>query len=207
MLDGRFVLALVAGLVLGGGVATLAHSAAAGDPGGFDAAHGELTIDGAAAFPDFALYSPGQSFEGLPLTGMARRIEARVAPDTHRANFASFRYGNCAPSKDGGCPAPLEIQIWPACERNPSSYSLTPFGDPLPHERVTVRGVPAAFFEDGHRLEIYTGSVSVVMFGGGKAHLLRAAEALQAASTRGGPGPGQPLPEPAAGALEGRLKC
>ena len=202
-----FILALVAGLVLGGGVATLAYSAAAGDPPGFDAAHSDPTIGGAAAFPDFPLYSPGQSLEGLPLTGMARRLEARVAPDTHRANFASFRYGDCTPGNDGGCPAPLEIQIWPACERNLSSYSLTPFGDPLPHERVTVRGVPAAFFEDGHRLELYTGSVSVVMFGEGKAQLLRAAEALQAVNTPDGPGPGEPLPAPAAGALEGRLEC
>jgi hypothetical protein len=207
MLNRRLILGLLAGLVLGGGVATLAYSAAAGgDRPEFDAAHSDLTIEGAAAFPDFPLYAVGESFEGLPLTGVTRRLEARVAPDPARANFVGFRYGDCTPSSDAGCPAPLEIQVWPACERNLSSYSLTPAGDPLPHERLTVRGVPAASFEGGQRLEIYTGSVSVVLFGAGEAQLLRAAEALRAVNASG-PGVGDRLPEPAAGALEGRLAC
>jgi hypothetical protein len=61
MLTRRLILVLVAGLLLGGGVATLAYSAAGGgDSPEFDAAHSDLSIDGAAAFPDFALYSAGQ---------------------------------------------------------------------------------------------------------------------------------------------------
>ncbi|MGH3043052.1 MAG: hypothetical protein ACRDNG_15190 [Gaiellaceae bacterium] len=51
-----------------------------------------------------------------------------------------------------------------------------------------MRGVPAALFEGGHRLELYTGSLSVVLFGDGKAQLLRAAEALQAVNTSDGLG-------------------
>jgi hypothetical protein len=208
MLTRRLILVLVAGLLLGGGVATLAYSAAGGgDSPEFDAAHSDLSIDGAAAFPDFALYSAGQSFEGLPLTGMTRRLEARVAPDPARANFVGFRYGDCTPTSDAGCPAPLEIQVWPACERNLSTYTLTPLGDPLPHEDASVRGVPAAFFEDGQRLEVYTGSVSVVLFGQGKAQLLRAADALHAVNPQGGVRTGERLPAPAAGALEGKLSC
>jgi hypothetical protein len=207
MLTRRLILVL-AGLLLGGGVATLAYSAAGGgDSPEFDAAHSDLSIDGAAAFPDFALYSAGQSFEGLPLTGMTRRLEARVAPDPARANFVGFRYGDCTPTSDAGCPAPLEIQVWPACERNLSTYSLTPLGDPLPHEDATVRGVPAAFFEDGQRLEVYTGSVSVVLFGRGKAQLLRAADALRAVNAQSGARTGERLPAPAAGALAGKVSC
>jgi hypothetical protein len=208
MLNRRLILGLVAGLVLGGGVATIAYSAAGGDLPGFDAAHSDLTIGGAAAFPDFPLYSAGQSFEGLPLSGMTRRLEARQAPDPVRANFVSFRYGDCTPGPgEFGCPAPLEIQVWPACERNLSSYSLTPMGDPLPHERVTVRGAPAAFFEGGQRLEIYTGSVSVVLFGQSKAQLLRAAASLRGANASGRVMADGRLPAAAAGALEGRLAC
>jgi hypothetical protein len=208
MLNRRLIVALVAGLLLGGGVATLAYSAAGGeDSPEFDAVHSDLSIDGAAAFPDFALYSAGQSFEGLPLTGMTRRLEARVAPDPARANFVGFRYGDCTPTSDAGCPAPLEIQVWPACERNLSTYSLTPLGDPLPHEDATVRGVPAAFFEDGQRLEVYTGSVSVVLFGRGKAQLLRAADALRAVNAQSGARTGERLPASAAGALAGKVSC
>lgn len=207
MLNRRLTLVLLAGLILGGGGATLAYSAAEADDGAASgAAQSDLTIGGAAAVPDFPLYAVGESFEGLPLTGMTRRLEARVPPDPARANFVGFRYGDCTPHDDAGCGAPLEIQIWPACERNLSSYSLTPFGHPLPHEGVTARGVPAAFFEEGRRLELYTGRVSIVMFGDSKAQLLRAAEALQAVNAPGS-GAGERLPEPAAGALDGRLAC
>jgi hypothetical protein len=207
MSNRRLLLGLLVGLVLGGGIATLAYSAAAGeDAAPLDADHSDLTIQGAAAFPDFPLYAVGQSFEGHPLTGMTRRLEARVAPDPVRANFVGFRYGDCTPTSDAGCPAPLEIQVWPACERNLSSYSLTPEGAPLPHELMQVRGVPAALFEGGQRLELYTGSVSVVMFGSGKEQLLRAAAALESVNGARVP-PGAVLPAPAAGATKGRLRC
>jgi hypothetical protein len=204
----RVILGLFAGLVLGGAISALAYSATGGgDAGTFDAPHSDLSVEGAAVFPDFPLYAVGESFEGLSLTGMTRRVEARTAPDPARANFVGFRYGDCTPSGDSGCPAPLEIQVWPACERNFASYSLTPAGDPLPHERLTVRGVPAAFFEEGKRLEVYTGSVTVVLFAQEKAQLLRAANELRGANGSARTGTDGRLPAAAEGALEGRLAC
>jgi hypothetical protein len=208
MLNRRVILGLFLGLVLGGAISALAYSATGGgDAGTFDAAHSDLSVEGAAMFPNFPLYAVGESFEGLALTGMTRRVEARTAPDPTRANFVGFRYGDCTPSGESGCPAPLEIQVWPACERNFSSYSLTPLGDPLPHERLTVRGAPAAFFEEGQRLELYTGSVTVVLFGQGKAQLLRAASELGGANASARTAADGSLPAPADGALEGRLAC
>jgi hypothetical protein len=208
MLNRRIILGLFVGLILGGAVSAFAYSATGGgDEGTFDAAHSDLSIEGAAVFPDFPLYSVGESFEGLALTGMTRRLEARVVPDPVRANFVGFRYGDCTPSSDAGCPAPLEIQIWPACERNFSSYTLTPAGDPLPNERLKVRGVPAAFFEEGQRLEVYTSSVSIVIFGAGKEQLLRAAGQLRGVNASAKVTAGEDLPAMADGALEGRLSC
>jgi len=209
MLNRRMIVGLLAGLVLGGGISAFAYSATGGgEPEVFDTAHSDLSVEGAAVFPDFPLYAVGESFEGRALTGMTRRVDARVAPDPRRANFVGFRYGDCTPTgPDAGCPAPLEIQVWPACERNLSSYSLTPFGDPLPHESLTVRGVPAAFFEEGQRLELYTGSVSVVLFGTGKEQLLRAAHELRGANASASVAADGDLPAPADGALEGRLPC
>ena len=87
-----------------------------------------------------------------------------------RANFVNFIYGRCDPGPDG-CAPPLETQIWPACDRHLSSYSLTPSGDPLPHENLFVRGVPAAFFVEP-RLELYSGAVTIVLFGHDRAQLL-----------------------------------
>lgn len=40
----------------------------------------------------------------------------------YRANFASLIYGDCEASSDAGCAPPLEIQTWPACERNAGTY-------------------------------------------------------------------------------------
>ena len=68
---------------------------------------------------------------------------------------------------------------------------------PLP---VHIRGVPAKHF--GDRVEIWTGTTDVVIFG---THAARAAQAHE--SVRGGVGPGERLPAPAPGAIEGRLHC
>jgi len=55
-------------------------------------------------------------------------------------------------------------------------------GEPLPRESVTVRGVPAAYFENGLRLELYTGKATVMIFGPERAQIQRAAAALRGAN-------------------------
>ena len=67
--------------------------------------------------------------------------------------------------------------------------------------------MPAAFFEEGKRLEVYTGSVTVVLFAQEKAQLLRAANELRGANGSARTGTDGPLPAAAEGALEGRLAC
>ena len=75
----------------------------------------------------------------------------------------------------------------------------------LTPETTSIRGVPAAFFEDGHRLEIQTGTSTVVVFARSRDEVLQVASALRGvnlpvqASDR--------LPQPAAGALDGKLGC
>src|SRR5215211_4061253 len=60
-----------------------------------------------------------------------------------------------------------------------SSWPLLSAGEPLPRESVTVRGVPAAYFENGLRLELYTGKATVMIFGPERAQIQRAAAALR----------------------------
>jgi hypothetical protein len=174
-----------------------------------------MSFTQAASFKAFPLYYAGDAFADLPLTAIHRRLDARPPsdPTALRRNFVSFKYGDCVPI-GGGCPAPLEIQIWPACERNPAMYSLTPDPDgagplkppPLPHESLTVRDVPSAFYEEGNRLELSTGTVTVVLFGTkGQQDLLTAAKALRGANLD--VLPGSPLPPPASGAVSGLLQC
>jgi hypothetical protein len=205
-----FSLAVVLALTGAGIIYGYADSKDGDLPPGFDRAHSDLTPAAAQAFSQFRLYSVGDSFEGLPLKVINRRLDPPISeshePLVVRANFVNFIYGDCKAESDAGCVPPLEVQIWPACERNLSVYSLTPDGDPLPHENTTVRGAPAAFFEDGTRLEIYSGKETVVLFGVGRSQLRRAADAL-AAVNHAGPAKGDPLPPPAAGAREGKLHC
>jgi hypothetical protein len=154
----------------------------------------------------YEVYWLGRSFEGLKLTGTFRRLEKPGPGEKFGADFTTYLYGTCKPrGSDGGCALPLEIQSWAACKRNLSVYSVTPDGRPLPHKRTTIRGVPAAIFEDGLRLEVYTGKTTVVLFGYSGPQLRRAANVMRSVS--GKVGPGDPLPPPAPGALTGGLSC
>nr|MBA2451671.1 hypothetical protein [Chloroflexia bacterium] len=73
------------------------------------------------------------------------------------------------------------------------------------HEATTLRGVPAAFFDNGGRLELYTGRVTIVIFGTDREQIQRAADSLVEANFNDGTTGN--LPAPAVGAIEGRLTC
>jgi hypothetical protein len=166
---------------------------------------GDLGANAARSFGKFALYSLGDSFEGLPLTAITRREDAPQPSERVPADYVGFIYGDCVALGEQGCPPPLEVQIWPACLRSLADYSLTPAGPPLEHEPTIVRGVPAAFFDQGLRLELYTGDVTVVVFGLERAQIQRAAAALRGVNAFASSAP--MLPPPVAGALAGTLRC
>jgi hypothetical protein len=109
-----------------------------------------------------------------------------------------FSYGECAATGDEEtCSPPLDIQNRPACGRNAALYGM-----PLPL-RVHVRGAPAHHF--GDRIEIWTGTTDIVIFG---KHAAWVAQALRSANGLGPEiDPGDRLPGPAPGAIEGRLQC
>lgn len=153
----------------------------------------------ALSFGDFALYDVGDSLQGLPVTAVLRHVKSDGS-----ANYVSFIHGDCQPTSDHGCAPPLEVQVWPACIRNPSLYANAG-NRGIPFENAIVRGVPSAFFEDGARLELQTGTSTVVVFGTSKAQVTRAAESLQGVNVP--VQAWQALPAPAPGALTGGLKC
>lgn len=142
------------------------------------------------------LFDAGSSVDGLALTAVLERDEA--------AGHASFVYGDCDASDDAGCAPPVEIQVWPSCRRHLGLYRA---GSPLgpDAEAATIRGVPAAFLDDGSRLELQTGRSTVVVFAESRARVVRIAHALRAVD--GSVPPGVALPRPEPGALEGRAPC
>jgi hypothetical protein len=143
--------------------------------GSAQAVESSFSLGQAKAFADFSLYAPGDSFEDLPLTAVLRRFDSAAQSAPVRANFVGFLYGSCQPGPDSGCMVPLDVQVWAACERNPGVYSP----ELAREEPVTVRGVPAYFYEGGRRLELATGTSTVVLFAQDREHALRAAAALE----------------------------
>jgi hypothetical protein len=177
-----------------------------------------FTLREAKDITGLAVYYAGDSVDGLSLSTVLRDSVPKEAPSDayvrervlhpqqHNPRLythsVSFIYGSCRPSGDAGCAPPVEVQIWPACARSLSLYSGV--GAPTP-EPAVVRGAPAAFFEGGHRLEIQTGTSTVVIFGDTHDRVIRIADALRGVNV-----PVQahvPLPPPAAGAVEGRASC
>jgi hypothetical protein len=187
----------------------------AGSP--FQAAYSDFTPNSVRDFAPFALYSLGSQFRNLPLTRITRTFEkpnlsavggaAFNLPD-NRTNYVNFIYGTCNPLGEYTCAPPLTVQIWPACDATLADfYYNTPPGVPSrPYELINVRGVPAAKFDD--MLQIYAGRVTIVVFGDTEVLRLDAAANLAAANAHaGGISRTDPLPAPAAGAMEGKLVC
>lgn len=172
-----------------------------------------LDRDAVTSFDEYTLFWAGPAFEGLEVSAVVRHREPARAGEPAGRDSVSFVYGDCDASQ-GSCAFPLEVQVWPACERHRSSYELAP-GEPYPYEALDVRGVPAGLYDDGQRLELYTGEVTVVLFGDSAERLLRAAAVLRspgggAPGASGAAGPvdaAGDLPPPAPGALDGRLAC
>lgn len=156
-----------------------------------------FSLEKARTFANFPVFYAGDSVADVPLVAVLRRNDS--------ATYVSFIYGQCDAFSETGCAPPGEVQVWPACRRNPSLYKgprspISPVPDP-----TTVRGVPAASFEDGHRLEIQTGVSTVVIFGHSPEFVLELANALR--GTNNDVQPGAALPPPHPGALDGSLPC
>jgi hypothetical protein len=86
------------------------------------------------------------------------------------------------------CYPPLQLQIWNACERNETSIAIPA------EERLTIRGVKAAYYEVRSRLELYTGVSTIVMFAEGDVRHRLEEAARQLRSLDGRVVPGDPLP-------------
>jgi hypothetical protein len=188
------LLAALAALAAAVGGSVWRVQAAAGDQPG-DAPKSTFSVAEAQSFSRFPLYDAGPLALGLRRVAVLRR-------DDGPADYVSFVYGDCAAQDGTGCAPPAEIQVWPACVRNLSLYREpdTPSG-----EQAAVRGVPAAFFEEGRRLELQTGRATVVVFARSRGDALELAGLLRGVNVT--VGPGQRLPRPTEGSVAGRLEC
>ncbi|MEK6273076.1 MAG: hypothetical protein AABM42_10585 [Actinomycetota bacterium] len=166
---------------------------------------------------NFPVYSLGSSVDGHEVTSVARHCEELEPEAPARDNSVTYVYGVCPELLDGtadACAPPLAIQTWPACERSLADYEVLP-GVPYPHKSLgEVEGVPAYSFDEGTRVELYTGSATIVIFAADPALIDKAIEAIRAEPTSEPPGEPAPadaksadLPPPEPGATAGKLSC
>lgn len=161
--------------------------------------------------PEFRVFTAGPAVGPLRRNSTerrCRRLSAAVAADPgqdaerHRDVYVSSVYGSCDSGGDVACAPPGEVQSLPACESTPGASRQAPDGPPFPFRRLRVRGAPAAAFED--RLEIYTGTTTVVLYGDERFQRTLAGSLR---SDDGEVGAGDPLPLPVRGVLDDRLTC
>lgn len=120
----------------------------------------------------------GGVFDRLRLTAVIRRCDVPRADEPVRANYVSYIYGDCVAHADAGCAPPIEIQSWPARERNKQTQMSVPGAPADRGTDTTVGDLPATWYEDGRRLEIYGRSATVVIFGDDPARIERYSMAL-----------------------------
>lgn len=159
-----------------------------------------------AESPPFTQYFVGASYEGL--RPVDNYVCGRPYPgEPIRENKVIYFYGpeDCPDS----CAAELEVATHPACDRNLYDYTIDPEGNRPPYKLQRIRGVPAAAFNLGGspRLELYTGDVTVVLFGSSLDAIKRAAQQLRTAGGSPSVGSGDRLPAPVRGHLSSKLNC
>jgi hypothetical protein len=184
-----------------------------------------ISPDDAAKFDQFALYSGGNASGSWDLTDIIQTEQEptqalQEAGITNWDNNITFEYGSCTVPKDsteGGCADPLQIQIWPACDRSIADYPK-PGSFGFDYTRTTLLDVPAALVDEGGgdgRVELYTGAVTLVIFAPSTDDAVAASKALKpinqlardAGGTVGSDGYMTSLPPPVDGAMDGTLTC
>jgi hypothetical protein len=156
--------------------------------GGCATGHPRPLSDGglteAETFPYFRVYWVGPTFAGEPL----------AAVDGQKGYISSIGdsvyYGDCVHAKGifggGSCLLPLQVTtvIY-------TLHSNTPLGQ---QRNILVRGVPAAVYDQGRSIEIYSGRVAIDVFSDNFSHALAAATRLRPINAPGSPRGNLPTP-------------
>jgi hypothetical protein len=153
-----------------------------------------------ASSPQFEVYHAGPSLDGIVVTEGVRQHLATDPefPELGRQDNVTYLYGECPPvsgdaaTVEGGCLPPIEIQSSPLCEKHKGLYQDAEAGV-WEFEEKTIKGVPAASFDEGRILEIYTGNTTISVYGRDPQQVLRFADALRPALPEDVPELGQPL--------------
>jgi hypothetical protein len=122
----------------------------------------------AETFPFYRVYWVGPRFAGRPLAA-ADGLKGYITTVGD-----SVYYGDCVQSKGifGGGSCVLPLQVTTVFYHLHSNTTLGP------QHNILVRGVPAAVYDEGRSIELYTGRVAVDVFSDTYAHAVLAASEL-----------------------------
>lgn len=123
----------------------------------------------AETFPYFRIYWVGRRFGAYPLTAVdGRKSYSGAIGD-------SVYYGDCVRGKGilGGGSCVLPLQVTTVIYRLHSNATLGP------QRNTVIRGVPAAIYDGGHSIELYSGRLAIDVFSDTLAHALSGASALR----------------------------
>ncbi len=115
-------------------------------------------------------YSLGQSFDGLARKDAQVSCNRAPAGSGGRSSpFFTAIYGTCRPAvrfQEYGCHPPLQVQSWPACDRNSASFEGVPKTplDATPDRTLRVEGFRVASFDGGYEYEMYLPLTTLVVF-------------------------------------------
>jgi hypothetical protein len=135
----------------------------------------------AAKRPTFTAYQAGPSFDGLPMTSAAS-YRAVIGKDERPQEQVTYWYGSCMDMSGAPCDPPIQVQSSPQRLKNVNLYNDGPA--PPKYTLVRIRGVPAALFNRGRTLEIYTGKTTISIYGDRPAQVRRFARIVAPASAR-----------------------
>ncbi len=139
----------------------------------------------AQTFPYYPLYWTGPHFGSYRLTAVDGRNGYK--PTIGDSVF----YGNCVPGKssalgESGCELPLQVMT--------SVYRMEPTARLGPHTNALLRGVPAAIYDQGRSIELYSGRLAIDIFSDSRPEALRAVDRLRPINAPGSAA--GPLPPP-----------
>src|SRR5680860_72866 len=213
------LVSIAAGLMIFALSATGAAEGEGGSPQSVEVAADSLPCTKPDEPTNFTAFSAGGNPLGIPLTATLRRCDECPTDGPISANYVSYIYGDCKYLRpagvEGGCRPPLEIQTWPACQRSLADYTYE--GRPYPYEELSREdAAEVAGFEEGSRLEVYSGASTIVVFANDPAVAEKVLPLLRPQTADSPPAreaaelerqaPAE-LAAPASGATEGELQC
>lgn len=138
----------------------------------------------ARTFPYYPLYWAGRSFASHPLTAIdgVEGYKPKVGDSVY--------YGDCVSGNgflgSGGCTLPLKVTT--------AVYALHSNVALGPQRNAIVRGVPAAIFNEGRSIELYTGRLVIDVYANTPTNAIAGARLLRPLNLAGSSASPLPLP-------------